>query len=321
LATDNLGATNAADIHVHVVGPNATWSFTPGGDLSSPHSISAPVLYIGSSNIWSSGLGPDAKTGIGTLDPQTMLEVRLDATNAAAETMYLANGTPYGTGVGTAGSKLGFTRGIGSWNRMSYVEGGNARENSSADGYISLGVKTNNVFQEVFRSETNVTTIKGIQDLSISGALDMPSTNGWSFGTTRQFKISSQGFRRADFELENAYVGGWSTNNWHVVGAAIVSEVVATNNASVGGYLNVGGPTANDTRFLDGSTEMNLMNGTGGDYRNLFLGTINALYGVQVNSKPGLDATIDVLVAGGTTNRLVYSYGVLISNIVGHYVP
>lgn len=36
-------------------------------------------------------------------------------------------------------------------------------------------------------------------------------------------------------------------------------------------------------------------------------------------NQPGLDATIDVLVAGGTTNRTVYSGGILISNIPNYW--
>jgi hypothetical protein len=50
-------------------------------------------------------------------------------------------------------------------------------------------------------------------------------------------------------------------------------------------------------------------------------GSVTSTTGFAVGSQPGISPTLDVLVAGGTTNRLVWVGGILASNIDNFYSP
>lgn len=157
IASDDLGATitNSAVVHVVV---QANWTAYPSGTLSCPDLVEAPRIWgtgRSGSNFWAAG----RRVGIGTIDPQVEgLEVRRDATNSALEVLYLSNGADYGTNCGTAGTRVIYARGSGAYNKMAFTEGGNVVADSSASGYLSLGVRDASVLTEKARIDpTNFT--------------------------------------------------------------------------------------------------------------------------------------------------------------------
>jgi hypothetical protein len=172
-----------------------------------------------------------------------MLEVRLDATNSAPETVYLNNATPFGVGVGAAGSRLMFKRGTGSWTKMSYIEGGNANENSSVDGYISLGVKTNNVFKEIFRSSTNKTVINDIVDLSISGGFQMAAFTNMTSLIGDNVTANARGAGAVDWQLSRLGATQIASGAQSTISGGIQNTAAGAQATVTGGYANSSGGT------------------------------------------------------------------------------
>jgi len=52
---------------------------------------------------------------------------------------------------------------------------------------------------------------------------------------------------------------------------------------------------------------------------NLNANYITNAAGISIGAEPGIAATIDVIVAGDSTNRLVFVGGILVSNITEYY--
>ena len=89
--------------------------------------------------------------GIGTTTPNKTLEVAGSIAAGAFEGITINNATNYGDGLGVASARLNFNRTGTDDGRMSYIEGGNTRENDSGDGFLALGTRTSNTLFERMR--------------------------------------------------------------------------------------------------------------------------------------------------------------------------
>jgi len=93
------------------------------------------------------------------------------------------------------------------------------------------------------------------------------------------------------------------------------SEDALTTRASFG-FTNAG--ETNKLYFINNFTGGTYFSDYGGFHFNTNVysaGIVNGTNGFAVGAQPGIAATVDVLVSGGTTNRLVYVGGILVSNI------
>lgn len=149
---------------------------------------------------------------------------------------------------------------------------------------------------------------KRIRDLPISGS---PSNNSWIEIDDIQANPGSYRFQLSSLARVTALNSGLAAkqdasanlSQWAALGTNVLSQFLPLSGGTMTGNLIVNGDAT-----VSGTVTVNATGASTFD-------TVTATNGYNKDTDPGLSFTLDVANSDGTTNRLVVSGGIIISNI------
>ena len=187
--------------------------------------------------------------------------------------------------------------------------------------------------QEVVYGPLPITPGLGTGDFLADGTV--PMTGNLNVGNSRVINVGDATDAQDALSLAQFTAGRTNLPNVTVTNnAAFLSNATISTNLTVGGTNFVMGLNTDSENYsrvavrhdgTDTATIAAESAGTGAANQSINLTSkgdgVVAITGgkLTIGTQPGIAATIDVLVADGTTNRLVYVGGILVSNITTYW--